>query len=146
MRQKKNDLSGIGDFNLSYEDRKRLSRPALKAFFKIVVVWKLSKKEQMRLLGIKSYSALRRWRTEPDKVVFSEIRLEMLSWVLRIYKALQIIFSVPRFPKNRKAADGWMKKSNKHFNGLSAMSYIMGSHDYLTRIFHVVGYLEAQIN
>ena len=126
--------------NISYKKRRRLSGPALRAFFKIAKFWKLNVGEEMRLLGIKSYQALGRRRK--GKIVLSKIELEMLSWIVGIYKSLHILLP------DGQSADSWMKKKPNDtsvFEGKSAMEYIMESNMHLERIIEVENYLKAKL-
>ena len=128
----------MGKIHFSYSYRHRSSGPLLKAFFKIVKAWKLTVKEEMRLLGIKSYQDLGRRRKR--KVVLSSNEIEMLGWVFGIYKDLYILF------RDSEAANEWMKKPNQApmFQGKSAMEYIMEGDLPMERILNVRNYLKSQ--
>ncbi len=127
-------------FHLSYQSRRRFSGPVLRSFFKIAKAWKLTVKEEMRLLGIKSYQDLGRRRKE--KVVLTNNEIEMLGWVFGIYKDLYILFP------DSKAANEWMKKPNQApmFQRKSAMEYIMEGDLPMERILAVRYYLESQLH
>ena len=71
-------------------DRKSLSGPALKAFFKIADLWELSVAEQMTLLGNPSRSAFFNWRKNHSGHLPKDT-LERISYLLGIYKALQVL-------------------------------------------------------
>ena len=71
-------------------DRKRLSGPALRTFFRIADLWVLSVDEQMTLLGLTAKSTFYKWKKNPD-VVLPRDTLERISYVVGIYKALQIL-------------------------------------------------------
>ena len=43
-------------------DRKDLTGPALRTFFRIAEAWGLQEQEQMRLLGLESRSTLQSWK------------------------------------------------------------------------------------
>ena len=128
----------MGKIHFSYSYRRRSSGPLLKAFFKISKAWKLTVKEEMRLLGIKSYQALDRRRK--GKIVLSNIEIAMLGLVFGIYKDLYIIF------RDSEAANEWMKKPNQApiFQGKSAMEYIMEGDLPMERILNVRNYLRSQ--
>ena len=132
---------GLKKFNFPYQQRRQISRLCLPAFFKISKLWKLNLKEEMRLLGIKSYQDLGKRRKR--KVVLSNLEIEMLGWILSIYADLYILFS-----NSEEARNGWMKRKNKApmFQGKSAMEYIMEADLPMERILAVRNYLESQIH
>ena len=84
---------------------KDLSGPGLRVFFRIAEAWELKAKEQMVLLGASS-STLSNWRRDQD-VTLRRDTLDRISYVLGIYKALQILLPEPR------AADEWIRHPNK---------------------------------
>jgi hypothetical protein len=71
-------------------DRKALSAPALRTFFRIAELWGLSVDEQMTLLGVTSRSTFFKWKRVQD-VMLPKDTLERISYILGIYKALQIL-------------------------------------------------------
>src|SRR3546814_19208872 len=85
-------------------DRKELTGPALRTFFNIAEAWDLSEVEQMRLLGLDSRSTFHNWK-RGDVAALSKDALERLSYVMGIYKGLQIL--VP------KTADEWVRQPNR---------------------------------
>lgn len=85
-------------------DRKELTGPALRTFFNIAEAWELSEAEQMKLLGLDSRSTFHNWK-RGDVGALAKDALERISYVMGIYKGLQIL--VP------KTADAWIRKPNK---------------------------------
>jgi hypothetical protein len=85
-------------------DRKELTGPALRAFFNIAEAWDLSEVEQMKILGLDSRSTFHNWK-RGDVAALSKDALERISYVMGIYKGLQIL--VPQ------TADAWVRKPNK---------------------------------
>lgn len=121
----------------SYRQRRRVSTRCLRIFFKISKTWKLNVKEEMRLLGIKSYQDLGKRRR--GKVILTNIEIEMLGWSFDIFRDLYDLF-----PNSESARCGWMKRKPNDaliFGGKSAMEYIMESNMYLERILNVRNYL-----
>ena len=118
-------------------DRKALSGPALRTFFRIAELWKLRVKEQMTLLGITSRSTYFKWKQEHD-VTLPRDTLERISYVLGIYKALQILFP------DTTAADAWIRKPNTAppFGGRSALERMLSGH--VSDLYVVRQYLDAQ--
>lgn len=85
----------------------------LRAFFKIAEAWKLSGAQQMSLLGLDNESTLYKWKKDPDSAKPSKDLLERISYILGIYKDLQILL-----PDNT-SADAWVSNAStaKLFDG-----------------------------
>src|SRR3569833_616181 len=62
----------------------------LRAFARIAELWHLSIAEQLTLLGLSSRSTYFKWRKE-SQVRLPRDTLERISYVLGIYKALQLL-------------------------------------------------------
>ena len=117
-------------------DRKGLSGPALRTFFRIAALWGLSVDEQMTLLGVTARSTFFTWKKYPNTVLPKDA-LERISYVLGIYKAIQILLP------DEKAADEWVKRPNTapQFGGRSALDRMMSGQ--VTDLFVVRQYLDA---
>lgn len=118
-------------------DRKALSGPALRTFFRIADVWNLSIEDQMTLLGITARSTFFKWKKDPE-VTLPKDTLERISYVLGIYSALQILLP------NEAAADAWVKHANDAplFGGRSALDRMRSGN--VADLFMVRQYLDAQ--
>lgn len=118
-------------------DRRKLSAPGLKAFFRIAEKWKLSREEEMVLLGQTSRATVHNWRTNPD-VALSKDTLERISYVLGIWKALQMLLP------NEAAADGWIRRPNMAapFGGRSALARMLSGQ--VADLYLVRQYLDAE--
>ena len=118
-------------------DRKGLSGPALRTFFRIATLWGLTVDEQMTLLGVTARSTFFKWKKNPNTVLPKDA-LERISYVLGIYKALQILLP------DEQAADGWVKRPNTAppFGGRSALDRMMSGQ--VADLFVVRQYLDAQ--
>ena len=118
-------------------DRKSLSGPALRTFFRIAELWGLSVEEQMTLLGVAARSTYFKWKKGADAVLPRDT-LERISYVLGIYKALQILLP------NEQAADEWVKRPNTAplFAGQSALSRMLSGQ--VADLFVVRQYLDVQ--
>jgi hypothetical protein len=81
--------------------------PALRTVFNILDAWGVKVKDWGRLLGV-SQPTVHRWKADPAAAAKANSRdlLERLSYLLGIYKALQILLPDPR------AADGWVNRPN----------------------------------
>ena len=117
--------------------RKGLSGPALRTFFRIAGHWGLSTDEQMTLLGVTARSTFFKWKKNPNTVLPKDA-LERISYVLGIYKAIQILLP------DEKAADEWVKRPNTAppFGGRSALDRMMSGQ--VADLFVVRQYLDAQ--
>ena len=118
-------------------DRKSLSAPALRAFFRIAELWSLSVEEQMTLLGLRARPTFFKWKKDPN-VVLPKDTQERVSCILGVYKALQILLP------DEKAADEWVKRPNEAppFNGRSALDRMMSGQ--VADLFLVRQYLDAE--
>ena len=118
-------------------DRKGLSGPALRTFFRIAQLWSLSVEEQMTLLGLSARSTFFKWKKDPN-VVLSKDTLERISYIVGVYKALQVLLP------DEKAADEWVKRPNAAppFGGRSALERMMFGQ--VADLFLVRQYLDAE--
>lgn len=118
-------------------DRKGLSGPALRTFFRIAELWNLSTHEQMTLLGVTARSSFFKWKKDRNTILPKDT-LERISYVLGIYKALQILLP------DAKAADEWVKRPSNAplFGGRSALERMLSGQ--VADLFVVRQYLDAQ--
>ena len=111
----------------SYEHREdRVSAAALLNFFGITDEWGLSSKEQMTLLGNPAKSTFYRMKEFAEGKTHRPVRLpqdtlERVSYIMGIYKALNILL-----PNPRRAAE-WITKPNTAplFDGQSALDIML---------------------
>ncbi|MBP1627708.1 MAG: hypothetical protein H6Q00_2183 [Holophagaceae bacterium] len=99
----------------------RMGGPGLRAFFRIAAEWGLSAEQQMTLLGAPS-STYYHWKKKvfpKGDINLSRDTLERLSYVLGIYKALQILL-----PESHA---GWIKRPNTNplFGGRPALDRML---------------------
>jgi hypothetical protein len=118
-------------------DRKALSGPALRTFFHIAEKWELTNDEQMTLLGIDARSTFFKWKRDRDGLL-SRDTLERVSYILGIYKALNILLP------NEQAADAWVRCLNTAplFGGKSALDRMLSGK--VSDLYVVRQYLDAQ--
>jgi hypothetical protein len=116
-------------------DRKELTGPALRTFFRIADAWDLKEQEQMRLLGLDSRSTFQSWKRGAVSAIPKDA-LERISYVLGIYKGLQIL--LPR------TADEWVRKPNAGplFGGRSALDRMISGN--VADLYVVRQYIDAQ--
>ncbi|MBN8771011.1 MAG: DUF2384 domain-containing protein [Thiobacillus sp.] len=115
-----------------------LSAAGLRAFFNIARDWGLSTDEQMVLLGAPGRSTFFKWKAAPETADLKRDTLERLSYLLGIYKALQILLPAVA------AADAWVKKPNSAplFGGRSALDRMLGGN--VADLIAVRQYLDAR--
>ena|SRR5690348_16961935 len=109
----------------------------LRAFVRIAEAWKLTIAEQLKLLGIASRSTYFKWRREQSPRLPQDT-LERLSYLLGIYKSLQILLPDPI------AADEWVRRPNaaSPFGGHSALERMLSGQ--VADLYVVRQYLDAQ--
>src|SRR5690348_7984556 len=114
-----------------------LGGPGLRAFANIAEAWGLTVAEQLQLLGIASRSTFFKWRRETSPRVPRDT-LERLSYLLGIYKSLQILLPDP------KAADEWIRRPNAEplFGGRSALERMLSGN--VADLYLVRQYLDSQ--
>ena len=117
--------------------RRDLAGPALRAFFNITRLWELSAEQERMLLGSPARSTFFRWKRDLDGALPRDT-LERISYLLGIWKALQVLFANPA------QADAWIKRPNQAplFGGRSALDRMLGGQ--VADLFVVRQYLDAQ--
>jgi uncharacterized protein (DUF2384 family) len=92
---------------------------AKRAFFRIAEAWGVTDAEARILLGAPSRSTFYNYK-RGEGGALSHDTIERISYVLGIYKALQLLFP------NAQQADAWMRKPNDIFGGRSAVEHALG--------------------
>lgn len=99
---------------------------ALRAFQRIADRWGLAEQERLHILGndVKEtdLAAWQQGERPPNEVIYR------ISYVLGIYKALQIHFSDPEI------ADNWVKLPNRAFKNETPLTYMQGDIDHLAAV------------
>lgn len=113
--------------------------PALRTVFNILVVWQVKVKDWGVLLGV-SQPTVHRWKASPDAVakINSRDLAERLSYILGIYKALQILLPDPH------SADTWVHRANSAtlFGGRTPLQRILGGN--VSDLYEVRRWLDGQ--
>jgi hypothetical protein len=109
----------------------------LRTYFGVAEAWKLSAREAMTLLGLRSRSTFHVWK-DGKAGALPRDTLERISYVLGIYKALQMLLP------SDEAADAWIRKPNAAplFGGRSALERLMSGN--VADLYEVRRYLDAQ--
>jgi hypothetical protein len=110
---------------------------ALRGFFQIAERWGLNTAQQRVLLGNPPASTYFKWKKARDGALPRDA-LERISYLLGIYKALQILLPDPQ------RADLWVSEPNTAplFGGRSALQRMLGGN--VSDLFVVRQYLDAQ--
>ena len=103
----------------SKAERERLSRSALRGFFRIVERWGLRDEDARELLGGLSSSAYYEWKKNHQRLLEVD-RITRISYLVGIYKALHIVYG-------DKLADEWVNlpNSNAIFAGRTPLVYML---------------------
>ncbi|WP_349431012.1 MbcA/ParS/Xre antitoxin family protein (plasmid) [Methylomarinum sp. Ch1-1] len=125
--------------NVAEIDSAQVSKSALKTFFNIASAWELSVEEGMKLLGLDSRSIYLSWKKRPELVRLDSGKLERLSYIFGIYKALQVLLPNP------ESADEWIKRPNSAapFQGMSALDRMLSGD--VADLYVVREYLDGQL-
>jgi hypothetical protein len=113
--------------------------PALRTVFNILDAWGVKVKDWGSLLGV-SQPTIFRWKANPALAGKANSRdlAERLSYILGIYKALQILLPDPR------VADGWVQRPNSAslFSGLTPMQRLLAGN--VADLYEVRRWLDGQ--
>ena len=114
-----------------------LGGPALRAFFAIADRWHLRIADQRRLLGEPAESTFYKWKRQREAQLGRDV-IERISYVLGIYKSLQILFP------DAERADAWIRRANAApaFGGRSALDRMLSGN--VADLYVVREYLDAQ--
>jgi len=123
---------------LSTKKRTAAAGPLLGAVFNIFEAWEVPNPEQQVLLGVSNEGTFYNWKKKPESATISNDLLERTSYILGIWKALQILI-----PEHR-VSDSWVKSPNSSpaFNGQSPMERMLGGQ--VVDLAHVRRYLDAE--
>ncbi len=110
----------------------------LPALFEIFSQWGLTASQQMTLLGLRNEKNLYNWKKSPEKARLSRDLLERASYILGIYKSLQILLP------DTEIADQWLSLPNDNplFNGTAPINRLLAGQ--VTDLAVVRYFLDAQ--
>lgn len=121
-------------------DSAKTAGAALRTFFNIAGDWNLNAVQAMTLLGFdgRTRSTYFKWKRDPEGARLTKEKLERLSYIFGIYKALQIVL-----PK-AESADSWIHRPNAAtpFGGRSALDRMLSGN--VADLYVVRQYLDAQ--
>ncbi|MEX2375624.1 MAG: MbcA/ParS/Xre antitoxin family protein [Dehalococcoidia bacterium] len=98
-----------------------VSGSLLPAIFAIFSCWRLTGAQQMALLGLSNEKTLYNWKSQPEKAKLTRDLLERASYILGIYKSLELLLPDPDL------ADRWLNTPNDNplFNGSAPMERML---------------------
>jgi len=119
-------------------DPKRIASAALQAFFNVSDQWGLSVAEERTLLGSPPESTFYKWKAEKTTSRLSRDALDRISYLLGIYKDLNILLP------SKRSADEWIRKPNSAplFNDQSALERMLAGS--MVDLADIRRYLDAQ--
>jgi hypothetical protein len=94
----------------------------LPVIFNIFSRWRLNGHQQMTLLGLSNEKTLYNWKNRPEKAKLTRDCLERASYILGIYRALQILFP------DEAQSDRWIRAANDNplFDGSAPVDKMLG--------------------
>jgi hypothetical protein len=115
-----------------------VNRALLPAIFTIFNDWRLTGAEQMTLLGLSNEKTLYNWKNQPEKAKLTKDLLERTSYILGIYKCLQILLP------DQGLADQWLATPNDNplFNGVAPLDRMLAGQ--VVDLAVVRNFLEAE--
>ncbi|MCB1690154.1 MAG: DUF2384 domain-containing protein [Halioglobus sp.] len=98
-----------------------VSSSLLPAIFTIFSQWRLTGAQQMTLLGLSNEKTLYNWKSRPEKAKLTRDLLERTSYILGIYKSLEILLP------DEGLADQWLATPNDNplFNGTAPLDRLL---------------------
>lgn len=110
---------------------------ALRTFFNILEQWRISPAEGRALLGV-PMSTYFRWRKQPNQATIDADKLERISYILGIYKALHLIYS------DQAIANDWLRRPNANplFSGNKPLERLLGGQ--VADLYETRQYLDAR--
>ncbi len=123
---------------LSADQKSAAGKSLIKTIFNIFEAWGIRNSQQQVLLGLSNEGTFYNWKKNPESATISNDLLERASYILGIWKALQILL-----PENR-IADTWIESANhsSSFNGQSPLERMLGGQ--VVDLAHVRQYLDAE--
>ncbi len=121
----------------TFQQSEKRAQIALKAYFNMAQHWQLNNAQQIKLLGDPSRATFFRWKKEDVKDI-SQDTFERISYLLGIYKALHILFTIP------EQANTWLHRNNQAdiFAGRSALEFMLQGK--MINLFETRKYLDGQ--
>lgn len=115
-----------------------VSNSLLPAIFNIFRQWRLTGAQQMTLLGLTNEKTLYNWKSKPEKAKLTRDLLERTSYILGIFKSLQILLP------DEALTDQWLATPNDNplFNGTAPLDRLLAGQ--VTDLAVVRNFLDAE--
>jgi len=112
----------------------------LPAIFNIFSLWRLTGQQQMTLLGLSNEKTFYNWKRQPEKAKLTRDLLERASYLLGIYRALQILFP------DEAQSDQWIHAPNDNplFAGAAPIEKMLDG--FVVDLAVVREYLDSQLS
>jgi hypothetical protein len=94
------------------------AKPLMEGFFRIMEIWGVDDVRARSLLGDPPDDLLRQWRNGTSASVTEDV-LQRVGHVGAIWSSLEILYS------DSANADGWVRRPNKHFGGVSPIEHML---------------------
>lgn len=95
-----------------------MDQAAKRAFFRIMDAWGVAETDAITLLGGPSRATFYNYKKGAGGRLSADM-LDRVSYILGIYKALQLLFI------EKEQADSWIRKPNAAFGGQSALQRML---------------------
>lgn len=118
--------------------QRNLNTVGLKTFFNIMDAWSQPEDAQVNLLGITHYEKFSHLKKQEASDI-NEDTLIRISLIINIYSSLHTIFN-----NNKQQADSWVNRTNKKYEGMTAMEYMLKNKE--NGIENVCRYLQSEVN
>ncbi|NMP16235.1 antitoxin Xre/MbcA/ParS toxin-binding domain-containing protein [Thalassotalea sp. Y01] len=120
---------------LSENSLEEVSKVAISTYMNIMQQWDVSDEDQLSLLGLNAVANVEKLKEELVSSMTSEM-LDRISFVLKIYKYLQVLFP------EREQSNSWINKGNDAFDGKTALMVILSDNE--NGLLTVAKYLYSQ--
>lgn len=129
-------MSKYRDFTA--DKRKDAAGPLIRTMFQIFERWRLNNAQQQTLLGLHNEGTFYNWKRKPESAQLTNDLLERTSYILGIWRSLQILIPEERI------SDSWITapNSNASFNGQSPLERMLGGQ--IVDLAHVRQYLDSE--
>lgn len=110
--------------SLGVSSDQALAGVLIPSLFRLFEEWGLTGQQQMVLLGLQNEKTLYNWKRQPEKAKLGRDTVERASYLLGIYKALDLLLPEPGLAKQ------WLHTANDHplFNHTPPIQRLLAGH------------------
>lgn len=129
----------LSDEFIAIQSNPEVSGIVLPVIFEILSKWSFGVEDQMIVLGLSEEQALHYWKAHPEDVEMMPDLIERISYMLGIFKSLEVLLQDPQI------ADNWLStpNDNKLFNGEPPKSLLLSG--TLADLATVRNFLDTQV-